>query len=185
MLKNPEIKGKTIRCRCEKNSNNCYWTKRRQKQPIETNAISCKGQSSRDGAREGNTMTHCSLKEPSCINILNMAGSSVAMTNSLSCSSCSRLVVSLTVESPFDNQDWINIDFTAPIQRFISWSYPVLNVTEVRDLTRQGPFQQWRVHFDPRAEFTDRLKWSAEIKTENEAESGIQYMEFCPCSINL
>ena len=110
-----------------------------------------------------------------------LTGGSAEMSESLLCPNCARLSVTMNVPKLFDNQDHVNIDFTSPIKNFVSWSYPVLRVEKVKS----SKFQRWRVDFDPRAHFTGALKWSAEIEAETELGTGIQYLEFCPCSLDL
>jgi len=179
-LSNPIIKSGTVRCRCLKNSDTCFWTKRRQKAQLSTSLLQCRSEFSREKIG-GYSLTHCSQKPLGCLNILNSIGSSVTTTDSLLCKKCQRIVIELKVEPPFDNQDWINIDFTSPLRRFVSWSYPV---SGARKVTQNGAFQRWRVTFDPRAKIKGSLKWSAVVETASDVPSGIQYIEMCPCSEN-
>ena len=179
VLRNPEVKGSTIRCKCEKNSANCYWTKRRQKKAIGTEAMECKRNTSRAGI--SHDMTHCSQKKAECLNVLNLPGSSASIVPSPTCAACSRLVVIFKPPATFDNQDWINIDFTAPVSRFVSFSFPVSRVEKQPGESQR--FQRWRVEFDSRVKFNNGpIKFSAEIELEA-GRTGIQYIEICPCSI--
>lgn len=88
----------------------------------------------------------------------------------------------MKVEPPFDNQDWINIDFTSPLRRFVSWSYPI---SSAKKAAEKGAFQRWVVQFDPRAKIKGALKASAVVETLSDVPSGVQYIEMCPCSENF
>ena len=81
-----------------------------------------------------------------------------------------------------DNQDFLNIDFTIPIKRFRSWSFPVKTINKANF---EGSFQRWKVNFDERSELKKKLKFSAEIENFTAEPAGIQDIRMCPCSLNL
>ena len=96
LLQNPAIESQTIKCRCNKNSTSCFWTKLRSKKTIQTENMKCLRNLSRDGP--GTLQTHCSQKSKLCSNVLNSAGSSIKIVPSYLCENCSRIILEIKSE---------------------------------------------------------------------------------------